>query len=368
MTTAPDVVVIGGGVIGCAVARQIAARGATVELVERDVPGRAATWAAGGMLSPLGEAGDHPAFLDLAAQSLDRYAQFVSELAAQTGIDVEYMPAGKLHVMTGGSRAELDSLIERGSGFGVHAMTGAEARSLEPALGPAVNGAVFVGRDHRVNNRLLGVAAWKAAEAGGVRVRCDSPAASLDLEDRSVHLADGTTIATQTIVIAAGAWSAGVEGLPRTLPVEPVRGQMLAVEGDRETPLLERVIHAPGCYLIPREEGHIVIGATSERAGFAPGPTPAGLAALSAAAAAVVPAIAERRVLETWSGFRPGTPDGLPVLGPEPQTDALFYATGHYRNGILLAPITAEILAACIAGEPSPVPLEPFRPDRFEAA
>jgi glycine oxidase len=368
MRAGADVVVIGGGVIGCVVARRIAARGATVTLIERDVPGRAATWAAGGMLSPLGEAGDHPAFLDLAVRSLDLYAQFVSELTAQSGIEVEYRPAGKLHVTIGRGHSDLRSLVERGRGFGVQPMTGDEARGLEPALGPAVDAAIFVGRDHRVNNRLLGVAAWKAAEASGVRVHCDSPAASLEIDSRvrSVRLTDGTTIASDSVVLAAGAWSSRIEGLPRPLPVEPVRGQMLSVEGDRDNPLLERVIHAPGCYLIPREEGHIVIGATSERAGFVPGPTPAGLAALSAAAAAVVPAIAQKRVLETWAGFRPGTPDGLPVLGPDPAVDGLFYATGHYRNGILLAPITAEILAACVAGVASPVPLDPFRPDRFE--
>jgi glycine oxidase len=364
-----DVLVVGGGVIGCVVARQIAARGATVTLLEREVPGRASTWAAGGMLSPLGEAGDHPAFFELAVASLDRYPQFVSELTAQSGIDVEFRPSGKLHVTTGGAHAELDDLVVRGANFGVQTLSGDEARSLERALGPTVDRAVYIGRDHRVNNRLLGVAAWKAAEATGVRVLCDSPVTALRIEGgrfQSLELGDGTRFTGDTLVLAAGAWSGGIDGLPRPLPVEPVRGQMLAVVAPGEAPLFERTIHAPGCYMIPREDGHTVIGATAERVGFEPGPTAAGIAGLALAAIAVAPSIADLRVLETWSGFRPGTPDGLPVLGPDPSAHGLFYATGHFRNGILLAPITAELVAAAVAGEGPSIALDPFHPDRFE--
>lgn len=368
MTGSADVLVAGGGVIGCAVARQIAARGASVMLLERDVPGRASTWAAGGMLSPLGEAGDHPAFFSLAVASLDRYPQFVSELTAQSGIDVEFRPAGKLHVTTGGGHADLDDLVARGAHFGVQALSGEEARVLEPSLGPAVERAVYVGRDHRVNNRLLGVAAWKAAEATGVNVLCDSPVAALDIADgrfRALMLEDGTRLTGGAIVLAAGAWSGRILELPRRLPVEPVRGQMLAVATPAEGPLFERTIHAPGCYLIPREDGQTVIGATAERVGFEPGPTAAGIAGLAQAAIAVAPSIADLRVLESWSGFRPGTPDGLPVLGPDPAVRGLFYATGHFRNGVLLAPITAELLSAAVAGETASIDLDPFRPDRF---
>lgn len=179
-------------------------------------------------------------------------------------------------------------------------------------------------------------------------------------------MADGTSIEAAKVVIAAGAWSGQLDGLPRRLPVQPVRGQMLAVARPDEGPLLERVIHAPGCYLIPREDGHTVIGATSERVDFEPGPTPAGIASLAEAAAVAVPAVADLRVLETWSGFRPGTPDGLPVLGADPDVEGVFYATGHYRNGILLAPITAEILTACVTAGAPPLSIDRFRPDRFQ--
>lgn len=370
---ASDILVVGGGVIGCVVARRLAAGGAIVTLLEREVPGRASTWAAGGMLSPLGEAGEDPAFLELAVASLDRYPQFVSEITAQSGIDVEYRPAGKIHVAFADGQEELRALAARGSGFGVQLMSGPEARELEPALADAIEYAVFVGRDHRVNNRLLGVAAWKAAESTGVRVRCDAAVASIELHPggtkrfRAVRLTDGSTLEGGAVVIAAGAWSGRLIGLPRPIPVEPVRGQMLSVAPPPESPLLERVVHAPGCYLIPREDGHTVIGATSEHVGFQPGPTPAGIAGLARAAVTAVPAIADLRILETWAGYRPGTPDGLPVLGPDPAVEGLYYATGHYRNGILLAPITAEILAAALSGGEPPVPLDRFRPDRFPA-
>lgn len=363
-----DVIVVGGGVIGCSVARLLSARGASVIVLEREVPGRASTWAAGGMLSPLGEAGETPQFLRLATESLDRYPQYVSELAAQSGIDVEYRPVGKLHVSLGDDGEGLHDLYERGHGFGVQLMTGDEARRLEPALGPAVDEALFVGRDHRVNSRLLGVAAWKAAESTGVEVRCDAHVIALDLDGGSrfaaIRLADGTRVDGDAVVIAAGAWSGAIRGLPCELPIVPVRGEMMAVHtGDG--PLIQRVIHAPGCYLIPREDERLVVGATSARVGFEPGPTPAGIASLASAAAAVAPACARLRLAETWAGFRPGTPDDLPILGADPLAGGVYYATGHYRNGLLLAPITAEIIAACVMGAVPPVPIDTFRIDRF---
>jgi len=368
-----DVVVVGGGVIGCTVARMLSARGASVVVLEREVPGRAATWAAGGMLSPLGEAGETAAFFRLATESLDRYPQFVSELAAQSGIDVEYRPAGKLHVSLGDDGAILRDLYERGRGFGVQLMTGDEARSLEPALGPAVDEALFVGRDHRVNSRLLGVAVWKAAESTGVEVRCDAHVAAIELDDASrfaaVRLTDGSRVTGESVVIAAGAWSGSIQGLPSELPVVPVRGEMMAVQtgnGPHDAHF-QRVIHAPGCYLIPREDHRLVVGATSAHVGFEAGPTPAGIAALASAAAAVAPVCSSRPLAETWSGFRPGTPDDLPILGADPLASGVYYSTGHYRNGLLLAPITAEIMAACVLGGTPPVPIGAFGIDRFSS-
>ncbi len=367
-----DVVVIGGGVIGCAVARAIAMRGRGVMVLERAVPGREATWAAGGMLSPLSETLHAHAFFQLSVASLDRYAAFVAALASESGIDVEYRPAGKLHVaFTAHEHARLAALVELGHDFGVQPLSPADARRLVPQLSPDIAGGVFVGRDHRVDNRLLGAAVWKAAEARGVHFRLDSEVTRLAMGRGSaprveaVQLRDGSTVAADSVVIAAGAWSGALAGLPVPLPVQPVRGQMFAVDGSADLPLAY-VVEAPGCYVIPREDGRLVVGATAERVGFATGPTPAGVAHLMTAATRVLPALGDLPLIETWSGFRPGTPDDLPVLGRDPVVHGLFYATGHYRNGILLAPVTADILAALIMEEEPPVAIAAFRPGRWQ--
>ena len=264
----------------------------------------------------------------------------------------------------------------RGAGFGVQALTGDEARRLEPALSPAVRSAVLVGRDHRVDNRLLGEAVWRAAQADGVEFRLGAAVRSIrtsggsEARFEAVTLEDGTSIEGECVVIAGGAWSALLEGLPRPLPVQPVRGQMFAVESPVErgpTPngLLERVVEAPACYIIPRASGRVLVDATAERAGFEPGPTPAGLRSLIEPALRVLPALAHLPVAEAWAGYRPGTPDGLPILGPDPEVHGVWYATGHFRNGVLLAPVTADVIAGAIDGEAAPADIRAFRPDRF---
>jgi glycine oxidase len=369
---AADAVVIGGGVIGCSIAWELARHGLAVTLVERDVPGHGATWAAGGMLSPLSEAAHAEPFFHLAVASLDRWPQFAERLRAATGSDVEYRPAGKLHVaFTAADTTALHEMYARGVGFGVDLLSGDDARSLEPALSGAVRSALLVGRDHRVNTRALGEAAWRAAEKAGANVLQGVPASGIEVRGpaevrhvAAVLLSDGTRLRTPAAIVAAGAWSSALGGLPRALPVRPVRGQMFAVDGLE--PLLEHVIEAPGCYLIPRESGRIVVGATAEHVDFAPGPTPGGIAMLLHAAVRAVPVLADLPLAETWAGFRPGTPDDLPILGADPAVRGVYYATGHYRNGVLLAPVTAEIIAAIVTGGTAPLPIAAFRPDRFE--
>lgn len=373
MAGSPDLIVVGGGLIGCTVALRMALRGATVTVIERGEPCRAATWAAGGMLSPFGEAGDNAAFLDLAVSSLDLYPDFVADLMSRSGTDVGYRTTGKLQVSLGGHADVLREMAARGHAFDISELTGEDTRALEPALSAAVDGAILIGRDHRVDNRLLGDAVRAATGTAGIRVLRHAMVTSIDIDRaagrfRAVRLANGSVMEAETIVIAAGAWSGAIAGLPRRLPVQPVRGQMLAVAGPVEAPLLYHVVHSPGCYLIPRQDGRIVVGATAEHVGFEPGPTPAGIAGLTHAAAAVVPGIANLPLTETWAGFRPGTPDDLPILGPDPEIRGVVYATGHYRNGILLAPITARIVEACVIGGTPPVRMEAFRPDRFGSA
>lgn len=376
----PDVVVIGAGAIGLATAWELARRGARVTVVERGSPGRGATWAAAGMLSPLGEASREPAFLALASASLDRYAAFVEALESATGIDLEYRTNGKLYAAFDESeRPELDEMVARGDTFGVERLDREAALKLEPALSSAVIGAVLVNRDHRIDNRRLGSALAAAAAAAGVEVRTDCAAQEIGTAMHggrrvlgALTLEDGSTLSAGGLVVTAGAWSGELLGLPHPLPVRPVRGQMFAVRRPEESPLhdaaysrIERVVMTGDCYLIPRESGDILVGATVEDVGFSPGPTPCGIRSLIDAAVAAMPAIGALPIVETWAGFRPCTPDALPILSPDPDLAGVFYATGHFRNGILLAPITAEITADLIAGQAPQVSIERFAVERF---
>ncbi|HUF51184.1 MAG TPA: glycine oxidase ThiO [Longimicrobiales bacterium] len=372
-----DVVIIGGGVIGCAIARELAQRGVQVIVVERDSPGRRATWAAAGMLSPLGEAVSGGPFLELADASLARYASFAHALREETSIDVEYRTSGKLHVSLGDHDDGLRTLAADpvAARFDVSLLAGDAARAMEPALSDAVTSALFVGRDHRVNNRLLAQALLASATAAGAAFRSANPAAAVVTRGSAVtgvRLASGERIETTRVVLAAGAWSAHIEGLPRPLPIRPVKGQMFSVDARERTVQgpatapITRVIFARDCYIIPREDGRLLVGATVEDVGFRKGPTPAGITALATAAAAVLPVIAELPLVETWAGFRPATPDGFPILGADPHVDGLIYATGHFRNGILLAPITAECIADIITGAEPSVRVDSFGVARFE--
>lgn len=373
-----DVVVVGGGAIGCAIARELAGQGTSVIVIERDSPGRRATWAAAGMLSPLGEALDGGPFLELADESLTRFARFAQALRDESGIDVEYRTSGRLQVSLGDADAELDRIAAApaASRFGVSRMDAAAARRLEPALSDDVTGAVLIDRDHRVNNRLLAQALLASATAAGAVFRTGSPVTRLVERGGSiagVRLASGEQIDAQHVVLAAGAWTGQIDGLPRDVPLRPIKGQMFAVDGRARAasrpsqPLLTRVIFSRGCYIIPRDDGRLLAGATVEDVGFRKGPTPRGIAGLMAAAAAVLPIVQDLPLVETWAGFRPATPDHMPVIGADPDLSGLIYATGHYRNGILLAPITAACVAALIDGANPPVDVRAFRVERFAA-
>lgn len=371
----PDVVVIGAGVIGCAIARELARRGRAVTVVERDSPGRRATWAAAGMLSPLGEGSSRP-FLALADESLRGFAGFAHDLREESGIDIEYRTNGKLHVSLGDADDELRAFAgdPQAGQFDASLLSGEEARHLEPALSPAVTLAVLVGRDHRVNNRLLAQALLAGATAAGVHFRTATPVAALVTRHghvSGIRLGSGEHIETDQVVLAAGAWSAQLDGLPRPLPVRPIKGQMFSIDSRTRSPeragnpTVQRVLQSAACYIIPRDDGRLLVGATVEDVGFTKGATLRGIAGLMTAATAMLPMAADLPLVETWAGFRPGTPDGLPILGRDPDVRGLCYATGHFRNGILLAPVTARCVADLISGTPPSVPLEPFAIDRF---
>jgi glycine oxidase len=374
VSAARQVVVVGGGLIGLAVARELAGRGARVTVLERGEPGAAASWAAGGMLSPRAEALRPGPFLELGLASLDRYPEFIDRVVRESGVPVEFAGGGKLLLAT--TAAEAGQLAARygwqeaaGAGAGIERIAAGEARRLEPAIAPEVVEALWVRDDHRVDNRALVRAVRLAAAAQGVTIRTGALATGVQVRGgrvAAVTLAGDERVGAESVVIAAGAWSGALAGLPEPLAVAPVRGQMVELDGGGG--LLGRVVMSPGCYIVPRRDGRVLVGSTVERAGFEAVATAAGVRGLLAAAIAAVPALAGAPLVGTWGGLRPGTPDELPILGADPEIAGLFHATGHYRNGILLAPITAEVVAAVWAGEAPGVEIGPFSVARLRAA
>ena len=360
-------VVVGGGVIGCALARRLALAGARVTLLERDEPGTHASWAAAGMLSPLAEADEPGPFLDLLRDSRSLYPAFAAALEAESGIGVAYRTEGSLLVaLTPEDEGVLEERWrwQRAAGLPVEPLTAAEALALEPALAPATRAALRFPEDHQVDNRLLARALAAAVKGAGVQIRTGTEVREVTREGEratGVATARGERVGAGAVVVAAGSWAGAIGGLPRPLPVFPVHGQLLALGA--APPPFRHVVHSPRVYLVPRSE-RVVVGATTERVGFAKAVTAGGMLSLLAPALEALPALRDTPLAETWSGLRPGTPDGLPVLGADPEVAGLFYAAGHYRNGILLTPVTAELVAEAVLGSPSPR-LAPFSIARF---
>lgn len=365
------VVVIGGGVIGCAIARLLAREGAAVTVVERGEPGGEASWAAAGMLAPLAEAERDGPFLSLLRRSASLYTGFAAELREETGVDVRYRTEGTLiAALTDADERELEERArwQGAAGLPVERLSGAELRALEPAISEAARWGLRFAADRQVDNRELGRALWKAAEKAGAAFRLGAEATGIG-RDRSrvtgVELAGGERIEADRVVVAGGAWAGRLAGLPRRLPVVPVHGQLLALR--TSPPLLSHVVDSPRAYLVPRSDGRIIAGTTVEERGFDKAVTAEGILRILSGAVELVPALARAPVVESWSGLRPGTPDQRPVLGPDPEVEGLHYATGHFRNGILLAPITAELIASSVLDGTRDAELAPFRVDRFAA-
>jgi glycine oxidase len=354
----PDVVVIGGGAIGCAIAWRLAQAGAAVKVLERAELRHSATWAAAGMLSPFGEV-THPSFLELTNASRDLYDSFISELTEASGVNVEFGAPGKLEfAFTDG---ELTRLQQKHSPV----LRRESALALEPAVSPVIAGAVLYPRDAFVDNRALGQALAAAAERAGATLRWGASASALDFSGstlRGVVLESGERIGCTRVVLCAGAWSAQLTGVAWPLPVTPVKGQMVAL---RSRLKLRHMLQYAHCYIIPRSHNRVLVGATVERVGFDAKTTTQGVESMLSAARELVPGLADAELLEAWTGFRPGTPDDLPILGAEPMLAGLVYATGHYRNGILLAPITAQLITELITGATPALPLEAFSVQRF---
>jgi glycine oxidase len=374
------VAIIGAGVVGLGIAWRLAARGVKVSVFDKGAAGACATHAAAGMLAACAEAEPgEEALVALGRDSQARWPAFAHELKQASGIDVELRREGTLVIaLTADDQARLFHHLEfqKKLDLPLHWISSAETRRREPHLAGKLAGAVFSPQDHQVDNRKLATALAAAARAVGANINEHQPVAAISNVGRRVDgivLADGTKHAADTVVLAAGAWSRAIAGsiadlAPQGLPpVRPIKGQMLALRMDPAAPLVSHVIWGPGIYLVPRLDGRLIVGATVEEKGFDSTLTAGGLLTLLEAAWRAVPAIEELPIDEMWVGHRPGSRDDAPILGPAP-LDGLIYATGHHRNGILLAPVTADTIARLVLDGTIDPAIRPFGIERFTPA
>ena len=375
-----DVIVVGAGVIGMATAWRLAQRHLSVIVVD-PTPGGGASHAAAGMLAPVTELhyGEEP-LLALNLESARRYPSFVSELEAASGHSVGYRTCGTLAVAADADDlAWLDELHhhQRSLGLEVERMTSRECRTHEPALSPGVRGGFFVAGDHQVDPRRLVPALEVAATSSGAVIRSDR-VVDVSITGGAVTgvtLEGGTTLSGKTVVMAAGAWTGAIGGLAATAapPVRPVKGQIarLRPRPGRE-PMAAKLlsgnvrglVQSRSLYFVPRIDGELVVGATVEEQGFDTAVTAGGILDLLNDAYALVPGVYELELAEVMAGLRPGTPDNAPVIGSD-SIPGLVWATGHYRNGVLLAPLTADAVADLVTNADPPECTLAFGPDRF---
>jgi glycine oxidase len=369
----PDGVVIGGGLIGCSIALRLAQAGLRVTVLERSAPGAEASSAAAGMLSPQSEGIEPGPFFELCMASRRMYPKFTREVEALSGLKVDYRRDGTLLVATcARERRELEELVRahQAMGLSLTALRGKALRSVVPGLSRGIDRGLFLAGDHSVDNEKLSAAAAVACARLGVRIISGATVTRLVEKSGRIARAEwrnerGVTkrISAGTFVIAAGCWSAAVvRPLGIDLPMRPCHGQMMEFEAPRPLPLVVRAGHT---YLVPRSENRIVVGTTSEYAGFEKKVTAAGLNSLLTGALRILPEMQDSKFLRAWAGLRPDTADHLPILG-RGRIPNLIFATGHFRNGILLAPITAQIVRDLVERDASSVPIESYRPTRFD--
>ena len=369
----PSVAIIGAGTVGLSIAWRLAQAGCQVDVFDRGEAGRGATHAAGGMLAACVETEPgEEALLPLTRASQALWPAFAREVEEASGLPVDLRTEGTMIVALNADEAARLRFLhdyQRGLGLPVEWLPGGQARRREPYLQPGVAGALFCPEDHQLDNRKLAVALRTALLRAGGRLHERAEVTRIEVQGgRAVGLSvSGRRVEADRIVLAAGAWSGGIEGLPLVArpPVRPIKGQMLCVRMDEDRPLLRHVVWTQaGCYLIPRRDGRLLVGATTEERGFDDRMTAGGLFALLDGARRALPGIAELPVEECWVGFRPGSRDDAPILGTCP-VEGLILATGHHRNGILLTPVTADGIAGLIlTGEADPV-IRPFGLDRF---
>ena len=367
-----ETVIVGGGVIGLSIARALALRGVQrIAVIERGSLGCEASSAAAGMLAPQAEADTADEFFELCCQSRDLYAGFAQALREETGIDIELDQTGTLYVgITEEDEIEIWRRFQwqTAAGLRVEQLNSFEARSLEPCISSSVRGALRFPDDIQVENRRLVSALAEANERLGVQLLTGTTVNSVTISKDTVGGVETSAgfISSETIVLAAGAWTSLLKQPDKEGPaisIEPVRGQMICFETNPR--LAKHVIYSPRGYLVPRMDGRLLAGSTSEGVGFDKRNTGAGIHSILTCAFEISEKLASLPLVDSWAGLRPHAADGLPVLGPCAEIEGLFYATGHYRNGILLAPITGELMADAIVEKRISSLIKSFGPDRF---
>jgi glycine oxidase len=368
-----DAVVVGGGVIGLACAWRAARRGLRVRVLERDNPGAGASGVAAGMLAPVGEASwDEDGLTKLATTSAREWEAFASDLADDSGLDPGYEAPGALHVaLDRDETSELKRRFELMEALepGVEWLGPSGCRDLEPGLAPSCAGGVFAPGEAAVDPGLLLPVLSTAIEARGGQVISGAEVVEGVFEGArlaGVVTADGREHRADSVVLAAGAWSGTAPWLPPKArpPVRPVKGQVLTLRGSRDARPCDRIIVSERVYMVPRADGRLIVGATVEERGFDVRVTAGGAYELLREASRALPDVGELELAEALAGLRPGTPDNLPLIGPG-GLDGLVLATGHHRNGILMAPLTSEAVAALLAAEPPPEAARLAHPGRF---
>lgn len=369
MAKTADVIVVGAGIVGCAVAYHLAHKGVKgVVVLDRGAVGGEASGAAAGMLAPQCEAAGPGPFLDFCLTARNYYEQIAPELKDLTRIDIEYLRWGILYLLDeeGDEAAEGRFRWQKELGLEVEMLTPDEVVKLEPGLTKEIGGALFFPGDHHVNNPELTRALAEAARALGARIVEGTPVTGFVYEaDRVAGVRTSQDIYTAAhVVLCAGAWS-GQLGAPlaRRIPVEPARGQMLCAT--LPEPPLRHPVWGKGGYLVPRLNGELIVGSTVEYVGFEKTVTLDGVRRLSELTVALLPGLAHQPFTRAWAGFRPHAKDGLPLIGSLEGLDGLSIATGHFRNGILLGPFTGRVVAEMILGEPLSFSLDAFSPRRF---
>lgn len=365
-----DVAIAGGGLIGGSIALELARAGLRVGLFDRQEPGREASWAGAGILSPAPESAAMIPLVTLGKASMAIYPEFVRTVEEISGQSAGYRPKGTLQALFArDAREELSTIIALHHGLGLKAepLNARDARKLEPSISEEVEAAVLRPDEASVDNRALTGAVHEAGRRSSVEFFPGSEAEAIWREGgrcRGLVLQNEKIEAGWTIV-AAGCFSAGIEGATAYAPVKPAKGQMMSLRGDDLK--IERVLWSESIYLVPRNDGRILAGATVEYAGFDKKLTAGGIEKILAAAIELSPGLAEARIEETWAGLRPDSPDHLPILGPT-DLEGLLIATGHFRGGILLTPITARLMCEWVTQQRVSVDWERFSPMRFQAA